>query len=235
MMGVIMSRFTVPVFRTLAAQYKVAAEKRAETVSKELLPSVAHTLNLPTVGGDVNNLHASGTAVAVATPAYTKWLAQWQSVNKYIGAKRVDKDGNVIGDLMESAPEFETEDEETEAPTEMGQETVEAIGEMKMDSDGIERYHISDDYQPYMPAEFDSKLDGDAAKLSDLYTIQTAVAKRIGFDFEDVMAGVEAELKEFHVDDLDFELPDNLEDIVHQAIDTETARLRITHQSGECK
>lgn len=223
-----MSKYIVPNFRTAVVQYEADAKERARNISRDLMPAVANTLNLPAnVGNDPNDMHAAGTAVAVETPAYRQWLARWQKVNPLIGAKRTDKDGNVIGDMFEAAPEFENESEETKKPEDMPQEVVDSIGKWKKDMDGHVRYHINDDYQPYMPKEFDQELDGDAAKLSDLWTIQTAVSKRLGFDFEDVMKGVVEDLKAFHVDDLDFELPDDLEGIVKKVIAVEETRARI--------
>ena len=231
-----MSKFVVPNFRTAEANYRADAKVRSHAKAVELLPAVAATLNLPVDPNrpmDPNDLHAAGTAVAVATPAYTKWLAAVQERNPLIGRKRTDKDGNVIGDMFEAAPEYEADDEQTKASEPMPQETVDQIGQFKKDADGINRYHINDDYEPYMPTDFDPKLDGAAANLSELYVIQNAVEKRIGFDFKDVMDGVMDDLKEFHIDDLDFEMPaeEDLKAKVQKAIGVAETRLRLTDQS----
>lgn len=229
-----MSKCVLPNFKVLVAEYKQDAETRASQCAKDLLPTVAGIMNLPVaLNGDPNDLHATGTQVAVATPAYSKWLASVQERNPLIGRKRLDKDGNVIGSMFEGAPEFEEDSEETKTPEEMAQEVVDTIGKWRKDADGVNRYHINKDFEPYMPTEFEEKLDGDAAKLSDLYTIQNSVAKRLGYDFEEIMEGVVADLKDFHMDDEDFALPDNLDDMVKTAIEHEETRLRLAYEKKQ--
>jgi hypothetical protein len=84
-----------------------------------------------------------------------------------------------------------------------------------------------------MPKEFDPKLDGDAAKLSDLYLMQNVVSERIGCEYDIILDDVEKALAEAHIDDPEFEMPENLEEMVSKAIEVEETRLRITDQSAK--
>lgn len=213
-----MSKFKIPNFGAVIRDYEKKVHDRSDVINEQNLPAIREMLNLP-VSADAT--HAGGTAVAVQTPAYKKWLAQWQEKNPFIGKH------------AEIAPEYEEESEETQAPVEMSDENVEKIGHWKVDEDGIERYHINDDFEPYMPKEFDPKLDGDAAKLSDLYLMQNVVSERIGCEYDIILDDVEKALAEAHIDDPEFEMPENLDEMVSKAIEVEETRLRITDQSAK--
>lgn len=153
------------------------------------------------------NTGSSGTKVLAKTEAYNKWLTEVQKRNPFIGKS-----------YMENAPEYEHDDEEVEAAKVLTDE--EAARMMRKDSDGS--LHISDDYDPNeinKEREVDNdELDSGTKKFMDMCVIEKLVSERLGWDFDDVMNDVSKELRELHSDELDFELPDDLDDMVQIAV-----------------
>jgi hypothetical protein len=103
-----------------------------------------------------------------------------------------------------------------------------AANVLDIDEDGT--LHIKDDYDPNNVEAVDNeKLVGDAAKFSDLCVINNVISKQIAWDFDSLMDEVTASLKDAHMDDLDFELPDNLEEQVDAALKRHEALQLLTH------
>ena len=117
---------------------------------------------------------------------------------------------------MQSAPEFERDDEEATEQTKM--EDVDAAKIMFKDKDGT--LHIRDDYDPNnIDDEVENeKLTGDASKFADLCEINKIVANQITWDFDAILKEVEAKLEEIHADEDDYLLPDNLAEQLEASI-----------------
>ena len=187
-------------FTAISDQHKAdmaVKEEKAKEESKELTNAIVN-MGSKDAGG-------AGTGVLVATPAYKKWLAQVQSRNCFIGKS-----------YMQSAPEFERDDEEATEQTKM--EDVDAAKIMFKDKDGT--LHIRDDYDPNnIDDEVENeKLTGDASKFADLCEINKIVANQITWDFDAILKEVEAKLEEIHADEDDYLLPDNLAEQLEASI-----------------
>ena len=196
-----MSKFNVQKsFTAISDQHKAdmaVKEEKAKEESKELTNAIVN-MGSKDAGG-------AGTGVLVATPAYKKWLAQVQSRNCFIGKS-----------YMQSAPEFERDDEEATEQTKM--EDVDAAKIMFKDKDGT--LHIRDDYDPNnIDDEVENeKLTGDASKFADLCEINKIVANQITWDFDAILKEVEAKLEEIHADEDDYSLPENLAEQLEASI-----------------
>ena len=187
-------------FTAISDQHKAdmaVKEEKAKEESKELTNAIVN-MGSKDAGG-------AGTGVLVATPAYKKWLAQVQSRNVFIGKS-----------YMQSAPEFERDDEEATEQTKM--EDVDAAKIMFKDKDGT--LHIRDDYDPNnIDDEVENeKLTGDASKFADLCEINKIVANQITWDFDAILKEVEAKLEEIHADEDDYSLPENLAEQLEASI-----------------
>lgn len=187
-------------FTAISGQHKAdmaVKEEKAKEESKELTNAIVN-MGSKDAGG-------AGTGVLVATPAYKKWLAQVQSRNCFIGKS-----------YMQSAPEFERDDEEVAEQTKM--EDVDAAKIMFKDKDGT--LHIRDDYDPNsIDDEVENeKLIGDASKFADLCEINKIVANQLTWDFDAILKEVEAKLEEIHVDEDDYSLPENLAEQLEASI-----------------
>lgn len=187
-------------FTAISDQHKAdmaVKEEKAKEESKELTNAIVN-MGSKDAGG-------AGTGVLVATPAYKKWLAQVQSRNCFIGKS-----------YMQSAPEFERDDEEATEQTKM--EDVDAAKIMFKDKDGT--LHIRDDYDPNnIDDEVENeKLTGDASKFADLCEINKIVANQITWDFDAILKEVEAKLEEIHADEDDYSLPENLAEQLEASI-----------------
>ena len=162
------------------------------------------------------NTGSSGTKVLAKTEAYNKWLTEFQKRNPFIGKS-----------YMEYAPEYEHDDEEVEAAKVLTDE--EAARMMRKDRDGS--LHISDDYDPNeinKEREVDNdELDSGTKKFMDMCVIEKLVSERLGWDFDDVMNDVSKELRELHSDELDFELPDDLDDMVQIAVQAAESKAQL--------
>jgi len=196
-----MSKFNVQKsFTVISDQHKAdmaVKEEKAKEESKELTNAI--------VNMGSNKAGGAGTGVLVETPAYKKWLAQVQSRNCFIGKS-----------YMQSAPEFERDDEEATEQTKM--EDVDAAKIMFKDKDGT--LHIRDDYDPNnIDDEVENeKLTGDASKFADLCEINKIVANQITWDFDAILKEVEAKLEEIHADEDDYSLPENLAEQLEASI-----------------
>ena len=196
-----MPKFNVKAsFNAISAQHKAdmeVKEAKAKEESKELTNAIVN-MGSSKEGG-------AGTGVLVATPAYKKWLATVQSRNCFIGKS-----------YMQSAPEFERDDEEATEQTKM--EDVDAAKIMFKDKDGT--LHIRDDYDPNgVDDEVENeKLTGDASKFADLCEINKIVANQITWDFDSILKEVEDKLGELHADEEDYKLPENLAEQLEASI-----------------
>lgn len=204
-------------FTAISDQHKAdmaVKEEKAKEESKELTNAIVN-MGSKDAGG-------AGTGVLVATPAYKKWLAQVQSRNCFIGKS-----------YMQSAPEFEREDEEATEQTKM--EDVDAAKIMFKDKDGT--LHIRDDYDPNnIDDEVENeKLTGDASKFADLCEINKIVANQLTWDFDAILKEVEAKLEEIHVDEEDYSLPENLAEQLKASIAhaKAVAAIEYKHEHGE--
>lgn len=199
-------------FTAISDQHKAdmaVKEEKAKEESKELTNAIVN-MGSKDAGG-------AGTGVLVATPAYKKWLAQVQSRNVFIGKS-----------YMQSAPEFERDDEEATEQTKM--EDVDAAKIMFKDKDGT--LHIRDDYDPNnIDDEVENeKLTGDASKFADLCEINKIVANQITWDFDAILKEVEAKLEEIHADEDDYSLPENLAEQLEASIAHAKAVAAIEYQ-----
>lgn len=157
----------------------------------------------------------AGTGVMVRTEAYNKWLVEQQKRNPFIGKS-----------YMQLADEYARDDEEVKQESAMTDE--DAANVLEIDEDGS--LHIKDDYDPNNVENVENeKLVGDAAKFSDLCVINNVISKQLTWDFDSLMDEVTASLKEAHIDELDFELPENLEEQVDAALKRHEAMLLLTH------
>ncbi len=157
----------------------------------------------------------AGTGVMVRTEAYNKWLVEQQKRNPFIGKS-----------YMQLADEYARDDEEVKQESAMTDE--DAANVLEIDEDGS--LHIKDDYDPNNIENVENeKLVGDAAKFSDLCVINNIISKQLTWDFDSLMDEVTASLKEAHLDELDFELPENLEEQVDAALKRHEAMLLLTH------
>lgn len=191
-----------------AVAEKDALEKRDE-LTKAIVNIGSGT------GKDGEGFGGAGTGVMVRTEAYNKWLVEQQRRNPFIGKS-----------YMKLADEYARDDEEVTQETAMTDE--DAANVLDIDEDGS--LHIKDDYDPNNVEEVDNeKLVGDAAKFSDLCVINNVISKQLTWDFDSLMDEVTASLKEAHLDELDFELPDNLEEQVDAALKRHDAMLLLTH------
>lgn len=208
-----MSKFNVQKsFTVISDQHKAdmaVKEEKAKEESKELTNAI--------VNMGSNKAGGAGTGVLVETPAYKKWLAQVQSRNCFIGKS-----------YMQSAPEFERDDEEATEQTKM--EDVDAAKIMFKDKDGT--LHIRDDYDPNnIDDEVENeKLTGDASKFADLCEINKIVANQITWDFDAILKEVEAKLEEIHADEDDYSLPENLAEQLEASIAHAKAVAAIEYQ-----
>lgn len=194
-----------------AEESKIAEEKAAE--ERDNLTNAIVNL------GSENTAGGAGTGVLVRTEAYNKWLVENQKRNPFIGKS-----------YMQRADEFARDDEDVKEASAMSDE--EAANALSVDEDGT--LHISDDYDPNNVEEVENeKLVGDAAKFSDLCIINSVIDKQIAWDFDSLMEEVTSTLKEAHLDDLDFELPDNLDEQVDAALKRHDALMLLTHQKPE--
>ena len=163
----------------------------------------------------------AGTGVLVKTEYYNKWLVEQQKRNPFIGKS-----------YMQLADEYARDDEDVQKATAMSDET--AASALEIDEDGS--LHISDDFDPNnVEAVENEKLVGDAAKFSDLCVINNVISRQIGWDFDSLMKEVTDELEKVHIDDLDFELPENLEEQVDAALKRQEAIQLLTHQKESPK
>lgn len=157
----------------------------------------------------------AGTGVMVRTEAYNKWLVEQQKRNPFIGKS-----------YMQLAEEYARDDEEVKEESAMTDE--DAANVLDIDEDGT--LHIKDDYDPNNAEVVDNeKLVGDAAKFSDLCVINNVISKQIAWDFDSLMDEVTSTLKSVHMDDIDFELPDNLEEQVDASLKRYNAMQLLTH------
>lgn len=180
-------------------------EKAAEDVSK----AICNMASSDAEGGE------GGSHVLVATPYYKKWLAERQEKNIFIGKS-----------YMTRAKEFERPDEILSQEQAMNDEELQKV--IVKDADG--NIHISDDYDPNNSTTTDDmQLKGDGAKFADLCTINKVIAKQVSWDFDSLMDEVSSALKEIHADDLDFKLPDNLDEQVSAALKRSEAIAQITY------
>ena len=205
----------------MGQQYKAVVDKQAEDAKaysdKVKKDSEEFTKAIMNVGSTENG--GAGTGVLVETPAYKKWLATVQKRNIFIGKS-----------YMQKADEFARDDEETKEARALDDKDLAKI--MTADEDGV--LHISDDYDPNNAETVENeKLVGDAAKFSDLCVINNVISQQLTWDFDSLMDEVASALKDAHVDDLDFELPDNLEEQVDKALKRSEAVAAITYKNAE--
>lgn len=208
-----MSKFDVKTsFKAISQKHEAdmkVKEEKAKEESKELTNAI---VNMGSRGAG-----GAGTAVMVQTPAYKNWLARIQEQNRFIGKS-----------YMQSAPEFERDDEEASEQTEMAD--VDAAKIMFKDKDGT--LHIRDDFDPNGVEEEveNEKLTGDASKFADLCEINKIVASQITWDFDALLKEVEDRLGEIHIDEEDYKLPDNLGEQLQAAIDHAKSVAALTYQ-----
>ena len=201
----------------MGKQFKAVIAKQAEDAEaynkKVMKDSEEFTNAIMNVGSTDHG--GAGTGVLVETPAYKKWLATVQKRNIFIGKS-----------YMQKADEFARDDEETKEARALDDKEVAKI--MTADEDGV--LHISDDYDPNNVETVENeKLVGDAAKFSDLCVINNVISQQLTWDFDSLMDEVTSALKDAHSDDLDFELPDNLEEQVDKALKRNEAVAAITY------
>ncbi len=190
----------------------VAEENKATEEKRDELVNAIVNMGSTNVGG-------AGTGVLVATEAYKKWLVENQKRNPFIGKS-----------YMQRADEYARDDEEVTDATAMTDE--EAAGVLQIDPDGS--LHIADDYDPNnVNVVENEKLVGDAAKFSDLCVINNVISQQLTWDFDTLMDQVETALKDAHLDDLDFELPENLEEQVDSALKRYDAMLLLSHDKKD--
>lgn len=202
-------------FKDVIERQKADAEALNTQVKKDSEDFTKAICNI----GDTSETGGAGTGVLVATPAYKKWLATVQKRNIFIGKS-----------YMQKADEFARDDEETKEARVIGDDEASTI--MSVDEDGM--VHISEDYDPNNAEEVDNeKLVGDAAKFSDLCVINNVISRQLTWDFDSLMDEVTTALKDAHLDDLDFELPENLEEQVDKALKHSEAIAAITYSKDE--
>ena len=207
----------------MGKQFKAVIAKQAEDAEaynkKVMKDSEEFTNAIMNVGSTDHG--GAGTGVLVETPAYKKWLATVQKRNIFIGKS-----------YMQKADEFARDDEETKEARALDDTEVAKI--MTADEDGV--LHISDDYDPNNVETVENeKLVGDAAKFSDLCVINNVISQQLTWDFDSLMDEVTSALKDAHSDDLDFELPDNLEEQVDKALKRNEAVAAITYNKKQEK
>lgn len=208
-----MSKFNVKSsFNAISKKHEAdmkVKEEQAKEESKELTNAI---VNMGSKGAG-----GAGTAVMVQTPAYKNWLARVQERNRFIGKN-----------YMQSAPEFERDDEEATEQTKM--EDIDAAKIMFKDKDGT--LHIRDDFDPNgIENEVENeKLTGDASKFADLCEINKIVSTQITWDFDALLKEVEDRLGEIHADEEDYQLPDNLAEQLQASIDHAKSVAALTYQ-----
>ena len=209
-------------FRNFGSLYKKIVEqdaKESEIAEKKAAEERDNLTNAIVNIGSDSSSGGAGTGVLVRTEAYNKWLVENQKRNPFIGKS-----------YMQRADEFARDDEEVKEASAMSDE--EAVNALTVDEDGS--LHISDDYDPNNVEEVDNeKLVGDAAKFSDLCIINSVIDKQIAWDFDSLMDEVTSTLKEAHIGDLDFDLPENLDEQVDAALKRHDALMLLTHQKTE--
>lgn len=163
------------------------------------------------------NRGSSGTKVLAKTEAYNKWLAEVQKRNPFIGKS-----------YMEYAPEYAQDSEEITQAEAMADNEAAKI--LEKDAEG--QLHIKDDYDPNaIEEETDADDLGETTrKFMDMCVVEKVVATRLGWDFDAIMEDVSSALMEEHSDDLDFELPDDLNDMVQVALQSAEAKAQLTYQ-----
>lgn len=214
-----MSHFTVgPLYKKIVKKHEEdldAYNKKVQEESKELTNAI---MNVGSTNDD-GSVGGAGTGVLVATPAYKQWLATIQKRNPFIGKS-----------YMQRADEYARDDEETTVAKAMSEEEMTKV--LAMDEDG--GLHISEDYDPNNAETVENeKLVGDAAKFSDLCVINNVVSKQLTWDFDSLMNEVTSALKDAHSDDLDFELPDNLDEQVEKALKHNEAIAALTYNKPQ--
>lgn len=178
-----------------AVEEEKVLEQRDELINA--IVNIGSTDNEKKAGG-------AGTAVMVRTEAYNKWLVEQQKRNPFIGKS-----------YMMMADEYSRDSEEVNGAKAMTDQ--DAAMALEIGDDGS--LHISEDYDPNNAEETDNeKLVGDAAKFADLCIINNVISRQLSWDFDSLMEEVSDELKKFHFDEADFELPENLDEQVDAAL-----------------
>lgn len=203
-----MSRFKLASHADKLAAAKAEMTSGEDAIKEEIAHSAALMLNIGSNG--------SGTTALVKTEAYNKWLAANQEKNPFIGKS-----------YMQRAEEYEHDSEvikESEAIADN-----EAAKLLEKGEDGL--MHLKDDINPNVE-EDGEELDGAAAKFVNLCVINKVVGERIGWEFDAVMEDVIEALNEYHADDLNFELPDDLEKQVHLSIEAAEYKYQLAYNKA---
>ena len=205
-----MSKFHFPGHGAVVKEIQETLEREAEACNEEIKCTSLMLLNAQDgVYGSHQNL---------PTVYREKWLAKL----------REERDNPMLGkSYISRAPEYETDaDVVTEAHELSDQETK----DMFVTDENGNKY-IPETYNPNVDDSQTSDLDDEAKKVIDLAIIQNVATKCIGWDFEDVMKECAMAFEDEYGED--FVLPDNMDEIVTEAVNDAEMKARITYKKSE--
>ena len=205
-----MSNFHFPGHGDTVREIQQTLEREAEERNKEIKSTSLILLNAEE--------GVYGSHQTLPTEYRETWLTKL----------REERDNPMLGKgYICRAPEYETD---ADVVTEAHELDSEAAKKMFVtDKDGKE--YIPETYNPNVDDSVTSDLDDDSKKVIDMCIIQNVANKCIGWDFEAVMKECASAIEDEY--GADFELPDNLDEIVTAAVEEAETRARLlTDQSG---
>ena len=141
---------------------------------------------------------------------------------------RKERDNPTLGKgYICRAPEYESELEVVEETHELSEEETTKM----YTTDERGNKVISETYNPNVDDSETSDLDDGAKAVIDMCIIQNVAAKCIGWEFEKVMQECADALADEYGPD--FELPDNLDEIVTAAVNEAETNARIGYEKKE--
>lgn len=201
-----MSKFHFDGYKAMVDSENKLYDKKfaeAEKLAKQ------NSLVILNADGDINGSHS-----LVETEAKKKWLASLQEKNPFIGKS-----------YMQRAPEYERDSEEVKEQEYMDEEGMKEALDEQVDDNGA--MHIKDDYNPNV--DEDEVLDHDemSRRFVEACVIDKAVAKCIGWKFDDVLKECADALLEEFGDMEDFSLPDDFDKLVETSLEKAEAAAQL--------
>ena len=205
-----MSKFHFPGHADVVKEIQDKLEADAEARNEEIKST---SLILMNSTEDVDGSHQ-----LLPTEYRENWLAKL----------RQERDNPTLGKgYICRAPEYETELEVVEETHELSEEETAKMYTTDENGNKV----ISETYNPNVDDSETSDLDEGAKAVIDMCIIQNVANKCIGWDFEDVMKECADALADEY--GADFELPDNMDEIVSAAVNEAETNARIGYEKKD--
>ncbi len=199
-----MSKFHFPGHGDVVKEIQEKLEADAEARNEEIKSTSLVLLNS---GADVDGSHQ-----ALPTEYRENWLQKL----------REERDNPVLGkSYISRAPEYEVDHEVITEAHELTEKETEKMYTVDENGNKV----ISETYNPNVDDSETSDIDEGAKAVIDMCIIQNTAAKCIGWNFDDVMKECADALAEEYGDD--FELPENLDEIVTAAVNEAETNARL--------